>query len=134
MQGAVDNILSLVQNLAGTVSSILSGIWSAISGVGSAASGALSAAGQWLQGRSAAPALVYAQSLPVPALASGAVIPPNRQFLALLGDQRHGTNIEAPLATIEQAVAGVMADVQAGQMAGFETLAALLRQLLLIVL
>lgn len=130
VQGAVDNILSLVQNLAGTVSSILSGIWSAISGVGSAASGALSAAGQWLQGRSAAPALVYAQSLPVPALASGAVIPPNRQFLALLGDQRHGTNIEAPLATIEQAVAGVMADVQAGQMAGFETLAALLRQLL----
>lgn len=66
----------------------------------------------------------------IPYLAQGAVIPPNREFMAVLGDQSHGTNIEAPLATIEQAVAGVMADVQAGQMAGFETLAALLRQLL----
>jgi len=40
----------------------------------------------------------------VPYLATGAVIPPNAPFLAMLGDQRHGTNIEAPLATIEEAV------------------------------
>lgn len=40
----------------------------------------------------------------IPALATGAVIPPNREFLALLGDQKHGTNIEAPLSTIEEAV------------------------------
>lgn len=39
----------------------------------------------------------------VPALASGAVIPPNREFLAVLGDQKSGTNIEAPLETIKQA-------------------------------
>ncbi len=36
----------------------------------------------------------------IPRLAQGAVIPPNREFLAMLGDQRHGTNIEAPLDTI----------------------------------
>lgn len=40
----------------------------------------------------------------IPALATGGVIPPNREFLAVLGDQKHGTNIEAPLSTIEQAV------------------------------
>lgn len=40
----------------------------------------------------------------VPMLANGAVIPPNRQFLAMLGDQKHGTNIEAPLDTIVEAV------------------------------
>lgn len=40
----------------------------------------------------------------IPALAQGAVIPPNNQFLAVLGDQRNGTNIEAPLDTIKQAV------------------------------
>lgn len=40
----------------------------------------------------------------IPNLATGAVIPPNREFLAVLGDQKHGTNIEAPLSTIEQAV------------------------------
>lgn len=32
----------------------------------------------------------------IPALAKGAVIPPNREFLAVLGDQRNGTNIETP--------------------------------------
>jgi len=43
-------------------------------------------------------------SLPrVPALAQGAVIPPNREFLAVLGDQKSGTNIEAPLATLVEA-------------------------------
>lgn len=44
----------------------------------------------------------------IPALAAGAVIPPNREFLAVLGDQRSGTNIEAPLSTIEQAVENVI--------------------------
>ena len=45
----------------------------------------------------------------VQALASGAVIPPNRAFLAVLGDQHSGTNVEAPLSTIEQAVENVLA-------------------------
>lgn len=39
----------------------------------------------------------------VPALAQGAVIPANREFLAILGDQKNGTNIETPLATMVQA-------------------------------
>ena len=40
----------------------------------------------------------------IPMLATGAVIPPNSEFLAVLGDQKRGTNIEAPLDTITQAV------------------------------
>lgn len=39
----------------------------------------------------------------IPRLATGTVIPPNREFLAVLGDQKHGTNIEAPLDTLMQA-------------------------------
>ena len=46
------------------------------------------------------------------ALAQGAVIPPNRQFLAMLGDQTTGTNVEAPLATIKQAMAETLAGWQ----------------------
>ena len=46
----------------------------------------------------------------IPRLAQGAVIPPNREFMAVLGDQSHGTNIEAPLDTIKQAVAEVLAN------------------------
>lgn len=44
----------------------------------------------------------------IPQLAQGAVIPPNKPFFAQLGDQRNGTNIEAPLETIKQAVAEVI--------------------------
>ena len=44
----------------------------------------------------------------IPRLAQGAVIPPNREFMAVLGDQHHGTNVEAPLETIQQAVAITM--------------------------
>ena len=44
----------------------------------------------------------------IPFLAQGAVIPPNKQFLAVLGDQKSGTNIEAPLDTIKQALAEVL--------------------------
>jgi hypothetical protein len=43
------------------------------------------------------------ESITIPRLAKGAVIPPNREFLAVLGDQKHGTNIEAPLQTIVDA-------------------------------
>ena len=39
----------------------------------------------------------------IPPLAKGAVIPPNREFLAVLGDQKQGVNIEAPLQTIVDA-------------------------------
>ena len=63
----------------------------------------------------------------IPYLAQGAVIPPNREFLAVLGDQSSGTNIEAPLSTIEQAVANVLENQLAGQMAGFEAVVAELR-------
>ena len=43
--------------------------------------------------------------LNLPRLAQGAVIPANREFLAVLGDQKSGTNIEAPTSEIEAAVA-----------------------------
>ena len=45
----------------------------------------------------------------IPQLAHGAVIPPNKEFLAVLGDQKSGTNVEAPLSTIKQAVMEALA-------------------------
>ena len=44
----------------------------------------------------------------IPYLAQGAVIPANHEFLAVLGDQSSGTNVEAPLETIKEALAEVM--------------------------
>ena len=40
----------------------------------------------------------------IPYLATGAVIPPNSPFVAMLGDQKHGTNIEAPESLIRKIV------------------------------
>lgn len=51
---------------------------------------------------------------PIPLLAQGAVLPPNQPFLAMVGDQKHGTNIEAPLETIKQALAEVLAETGGG--------------------
>ena len=48
-------------------------------------------------------------AIQIPHLAQGAVIPPNREFMAVLGDQTSGTNIEAPLDTIRQAVGDELA-------------------------
>ena len=46
----------------------------------------------------------------IPELARGAVIPPNREFLAVLGDQKQGTNIETPLSTMMQAFRTALAE------------------------
>lgn len=40
----------------------------------------------------------------IPYLAKGAVIPPNKEFMAVLGDQKHGNNIEAPEGLIRRIV------------------------------
>ena len=66
----------------------------------------------------------------IPYLAKGAVLPANRPFLAMVGDQHHGTNVEAPLSTIQEAVALVMEDVAASNLAGQEAIVAQLRQIL----
>lgn len=52
----------------------------------------------------------HATEWDIPQFAQGAVIPPNREFLAVLGDQKSGTNIEAPLETIVQAFRQAMAE------------------------
>lgn len=47
-------------------------------------------------GRSIGINIPYISEVKLPRLAEGAVIPPNREFLAVLGDQKRGNNIEAP--------------------------------------
>lgn len=70
----------------------------------------------------------------IPQLARGAVLPANKPFMAIVGDQKHGTNVEAPLSVIQEAVAAVMADYAAGNMAGHEATVSVLRELLAAVL
>lgn len=57
---------------------------------------------------------IGAQVRSVPALAKGAVIPANREFLAILGDQKSGTNIETPLDTMVQAFKTALSEMGGG--------------------
>lgn len=84
--------------------------------------------GGWFS--SASVSSVSYPTMDIPQLARGAVIPPNNKFLAVLGDQTSGTNIEAPLATIQEAVALVMEDIMQSNMAGHEATIAVLQQIL----
>lgn len=56
----------------------------------------------------------------IPYLASGAVIPPNAPFTAVLGDQRNGTNLEAPEGLIRSIFREELADMIGGMSAGFD--------------
>ena len=66
----------------------------------------------------------------LPYLAKGAVLPANKPFMAVVGDQKHGTNVEAPLTVIQEAVATVMDDYAASNMAGHQATVSVLRELL----
>ena len=81
---------------------------------------------------SAARSLMFKSlSMPaIPRLAQGAVLPANKPFMAVVGDQTHGTNVEAPLATIQQALDLALADRLEGMMAGFNAVTARQEQIL----
>lgn len=68
----------------------------------------------WLGGGTIGFNIPAISTVSIPRLAQGAVIPPNREFLAVLGDQKNGTNVEAPLETIKQAVAEVLSQNGSG--------------------
>jgi len=48
----------------------------------------------------------------IPRLATGAVIPPNAEFAAILGDQRSGKNLEAPEGLIRQIIQEELGNIQ----------------------
>lgn len=117
MQGKVGSVLDSVRN---TVSSMFGWISNTIGSLGNSlrsltsrtASFRSASAYSFVSGYSFAsapytpyqhPAFDALRDAEIPKLATGAVIPANREFLAVLGDQKHGTNIEAPLDTIRQA-------------------------------
>lgn len=116
---------STVNGIIALLNGMLSRITAALNGVVRAANRMSFTVPSWVPGIGGSR---FAMNLPlvnapqIPYLAQGAVLPANRPFLAMVGDQRHGTNIEAPLSTIQEAVALVLGDQLSAMMAGFEAL------------
>ena len=128
---------STVNGIIGFLNGMLSGITRAINGVVNAVNGLRFTLPNWvpgLGGKSLGFNLRTVSTPQIPYLAQGAVLPANRPFMAVVGDQRHGTNVEAPLSTIQEAVSMVMGDQTAAILAGFETSVGVQREILQAVL
>lgn len=111
-------INTIIDYINGMIEGIVSGINTII--------GAANAIGE-LTGL---PEIGYIDAPKIPRLATGAVIPPNSEFLAVLGDQRGGRNLEAPEGLIRQIIREEIGNVRADIQIEFTgTLAALAREL-----
>lgn len=95
----------VIGKLEGLINGIFSGINSVIGGLNKVIKGAGKVVGKDWSG------IGKLGKVKLPRLAQGGVIPPNKEFLAVLGDQKRGTNIEAPLDTIKQGVKEVLAEM-----------------------
>lgn len=91
-------VVAWAKNAVAWIKGIFGGATSSVSNVSSGS----------YKTQAAMPAL---RPIEVPALAQGAVIPANKRFLAVLGDQTSGTNVEAPLSTIQQAAVQAFAEM-----------------------
>lgn len=111
-EGITDTIETAINGIIGLVNSMISAIVGGVNGVISVLNGFGFDVPEWAQDKLGVERVGFnidpITAPQIPYLAQGAVIPANHEFLAVLGDQTNGTNIEAPLATIQQALAEVM--------------------------
>ena len=107
IKNTLNSVIEIVNRAIGTVNSAIGGIESAFS------------FGPWkIPTPFGSKTIGFKASFPrvptVPYLAKGAVIPPRSEFLAVLGDQKQGKNIETPEALLRKIVREETARRQAG--------------------
>lgn len=104
ISNATRGITRTLNNVVGKVNSTIGNINSSLSGIERAFSFSYDVTGPTGNRRWG----YYNMSLPrvntIPYLAKGAVIPPRSEFLAVLGDQKQGNNIETPEALLRKIV------------------------------
>ena len=92
---------SAVNNVAGYINSLVNGLKQQLNGL-NLPEGDLTVAQLYNS--------LKDSNFKIPMLANGGVIPANNPFLAVLGDQKSGVNIEAPVTVIQDAVRNVVND------------------------
>ena len=114
--GLKDGLRSVINSILGFVEMLANGVVNGINTVIGALNNLHIDAPDWVTSMFGISSFGFniprLSNVSLPRLAEGAVIPPNKQFLAMLGDQRNGTNIEAPLETIKEALRDVMANME----------------------
>ena len=102
-----DGFRQLLNRMIGYAQSFVNAIASAMDAVAQSINNMNIKIPSWVPsygGKSWRPSVSGGVRVSIPRLAQGAVLPPNQPFLAMLGDQKQGTNVEAPLDTIVQAM------------------------------
>lgn len=102
-------LASIERNITITITTVYRTIGSS-SGSGSTSSGSAKASAQSVSLNAASRMMAN-----IPRLAEGRVIPPNREFMAVLGDQKSGTNVETPLETMVQAFRQALSSMDYGK-------------------
>lgn len=117
-------VTGVINRIIDTINGMIAGISDGINTI----SAGINSIGAVLPGFDPLPTIGAYQ---IPHLATGAVIPPNAEFMAVLGDQRNGRNIEAPESLLRQIVREETSGNSGGEIIiRFEgTLAALVREL-----
>ena len=109
-QGIKDIVTGIWEGISGVIKGVINGIIGFINGMISGIVGGINAVigllnklnfkiPDWvpgLGGETFGFSIAELTAPQIPMLATGAVIPANAPFAAILGDQKHGTNIEAP--------------------------------------
>ena len=116
-------IKNIINSIIGGINGMISGVVSGVNAIVGVLNKLKIDIPKWVPefgGQSFGFSLPTVSAPQIPKLAQGGVIPPNQEFMAILGDQKHGTNIEAPLDTIKQAVAEELAEYIDAMMVGFE--------------
>lgn len=120
--GIKDFVKGVINNIIDFINRMIDGVVNGINAVIGAANAVAGLAGL--------PEISPVTAVRIPRLATGAVIPPNAEFLAVLGDQKSGRNIEAPEGLIRQIIREEVGRVQADVTIGFSgSLGALVREL-----
>ena len=120
---ALANLVNIFVGVANAIISVINNLWSlifdAFKGTVNAIGGLIEKIGSWigfdwnLQWGAQAPLIPLIPKY-VPKLAQGTVVPPNKEFMAVLGDNKREHEIVSPLSTMKQAVAEVLAQANIG--------------------
>lgn len=122
---ARDTVVDTFTRIRDTVASVFNGVIGIVNGAIGTINGAISTVesafsfGPWkVPTPTGSKTIGFKATFPrvptVPYLAKGAVIPPRSEFLAVLGDQKQGNNIETPEALLRKIVREETAGRQAG--------------------
>lgn len=117
---AFGNFVNIFVGIANSIISVINNLWTlifqSVKGVVNAIGGLINEIGSfigkdWNLSWNAKVPLIPSIPKYIPKLATGAVLPPNKPFMAVVGDQKNGTNIEAPADLIKQKVMEAMIEM-----------------------